>query len=253
MGEFRSYGQGYTGTELFMVAKNEATFNPRFPVVLYTHGYGGSGWSQGIQQFGGEVADALTDIGFLVIGLDVGGQLWGNSTAIALMNIAITWAQTNHGVKSSKAHALGFSMGGLTSINFGNMSPSTCASVSALNPAYDLTTFHNSFGGFYAASIEAAFGGAGSWTATGQNGGYSPLAEAFNNTRFTVPMKIWYNLDDPTVLPSGIEGLKFFLQFYGKSPALVKFRNNGNGGGHTPVSTSPFEVASWIRSNTTLA
>lgn len=247
MGEFRTYGIGYTGAERHMVAYSPDLFNNAFPVVVYCHGSGGDGWSEGIAGFGGEITDALCDAGFLVIGIDAGGpKVWANSTAMSAITAAITFARTNYGVKPTKCHMLGFSMGGLTSLTYANKFPANVQCVGAMNPAVDINYFHAN--GF-SADIDAAWGGSGSWFANAVTGGYSPTQAAIAGTfSSTIPMSVWFNEDDPTVTYSLIMAFKAAL--LGHSYSNVQFRDNGNTGqGHSPFPTSGYEVASWFASH----
>lgn len=240
--EIRTHGFGqYTAGEYHMAAWDADRFNPNLPVVIVCHGHGSFGWYMAIDGYGGALCHAMTEAGFLFMSVDAGGPTeWGNSTALAAVTAAVTYARTTYGVKPTKAHLYGFSMGGMTVLNYAQKFTSNVYSVMAVCPATDLVYFHGVSP--YNLEIEAMYGGAGSWNTNGVVGGYSPLQAATGGTyQSTIPVKIWFAEDDPVAPASTVKA------FRAVAPANVYVKSVGSPGiGHSPENADPSEAVSWL-------
>lgn len=172
--------------------------------VVWSHGGGGGATSIASNPQHGAAVNLLADAGVPVIVGDLGGQWhWGNDTHKTRIQQVWDYLVAQTGCSSAKLLIITRSMGALT-LNWVRDNPSKVAGVVCSLPAVDLQDIHdNDRGGAgYAASIEAAYGGAGPYSTAANS--HNPAAHASDFVG--IPMQLHYSLDDPVCIASIVQG-----------------------------------------------
>lgn len=213
------------------------------PAVICCHGHGGNssmftasgGWPLGLH------AQALAELGYIVMSIDAGGTVpWGNQVAMDAITAAYNWLMAGR-ARGPRIGLMGWSMGGLTVINWSKFNPNLVSQAVAWSPAVDLI-YHAQ--GAWAAEFYAAYGGQPAWLAN--SAPYDPVRSAPDYTNLQVPIDIWHSQDDPTAP-------------YASALAFVTVAANPrikmhpvNGVGHNPFFAVPtntlpplFDAADW--------
>lgn len=222
------------GEQTTICRERKAKLNGTRKLVIMLHGHGGNSiqfQTNGNWSLGQHIA-ALTDKGYVCVGIDAGGPNgWGGATAMAAIDACYTYFITGGRCLGPKVGIQGWSMGGLTGLNWIKRNPAKVAFGGLWAPATDLQ-YHHAQGGATATEIDTAYGGAGSWLAN--SAPYDPLRDFASYSALNVPIRIWHS-DDDTVAP------------YAKTPAFVAAANNPNltlttvtGSGHFPFMSVPY-------------
>jgi hypothetical protein len=174
-------------------------FNGAKMGILYCHGYSGTALEcrDAASQNMWNLLSALVEAGYPVLSCDFGGDIWGNSTAIARVTAAKTYLQGTLGAKAGKIAFVGQSMGHLTTMNWVAQNLASTACVFSSMGVCDL---NNIFGNAsYTASINAAYGGAYSDAAYGAT--YNPNVNTA--TKYAgLPWLSYRGASDTTAPPS---------------------------------------------------
>lgn len=141
--------------------------------VLYCHGYGGDALEcrNAVSQPMWTIVEAIVNAGFPVLSCDFGGNLWGNSTAIARVTTAKAYLQGTMGAKTGKIGFVGQSMGHLTAMNWVAQNLASTACVVSSMGVCDLNDIYGNPS--YTASIDAVYGGA--WSNATYGATYNPI------------------------------------------------------------------------------
>lgn len=144
--------------------------------------------------------DAIAAAGLPVIATDLGGaNAWGNDTQVSRMGSAAFYAQVTMGAKGTgigdaKVVVFAASMGGLAALTWARLNPTLCAAIALVCPVVDLAYEHDQNVNGYAASIEAAYGGAAGYAA--EVAGNNPMANAAAIKATGIPIKMWRASND---------------------------------------------------------
>lgn len=187
----------------------------------------------------GFYANALAREGFRVMSIDDNGTTdWGSQDSTDRINEAITYLQdvAKGGAKSGKVGIMGWSMGGMATLNWldQNIAKHACSWLWA--PASDLEYFHNN--ATYTAEIDAAY------AQEGNRVGNSPIAQAANY-RGAGPIRIVHAVDDTTI---PIQQSRDFVTAVG-DPGVTLFE--APVGNHTAMfgQVTELEVVKFYRDN----
>lgn len=148
---FRKYGTGqystfYTVDIGYMVTpKNYDPATVKF--IIGCHGHGGTGFQYGLPPLDGHV-NALADAGYIVYGIDHARiNSWGDPDAMSAISDAYAYMLTYLGQTGSpKCGMMGWSMGGLTALNWVRKNPTLVAAAWAWNPATDVRYYRDASG-----------------------------------------------------------------------------------------------------------
>lgn len=165
--------------------------------VIYCHG--ANGWATSCRDYTnvGELnlVNAIAEH-FPVLSIDAGGtQAWGNTTAIARVGDAVTYAHGTLGWKSGTVLLVGGSMGALTALNYARANPSKVGAIVGLIPVIDLNDMVTNNRGGLAANIHAAYGG---YVEATHGASHNPATYAAS---FTTPTRLFYASDDTVTVP----------------------------------------------------
>ena len=187
----RGVGQYAAGEgHVFMASRLYKPNGTKRPVV-YCHGRGQS-HLEGLDPTYGPPAQAIAEMGYPVIAIDAGGTTaWGNDTALARINDALTFVRSQFGASSQAPLVMGTSMGGLTAFNYALQYPTSgvLSIIGAINLSY---THDTQPIGLQATEVEAAYGGLAGYQAALPT--HSPIQ--FGKTLRT-KVAIYYSDDDP--------------------------------------------------------
>ncbi|WP_160665322.1 alpha/beta hydrolase [Pseudarthrobacter sp. ATCC 49987] len=144
--------------------------------VLYCHGYGGTAMEcrNSASQNMWTLVEAIARAGFPVLSCDLGGDIWGNPTAVARVTTARAYLQGTLGAKAGKIALLGQSMGHLTAMNWAAANLASTACVVSSMGVCDLAGIQQD--PLFQASINAAYGG------TYSNATHGPASNPAVNT-----------------------------------------------------------------------
>lgn len=168
--------------------------------VIYCHGANGDAASCRDYAAIGELhlVNALAAV-FPVLSVDAGGPTaFGNDTAIARVDDAVTYLQGTRGAKSGTVLLVGASMGGFTVLNYTRAHPSKVGAVVAVNPGIDLNDIVVNNRAGLASAVDAAYG---TYVEATQGATHNPATYA---ATMTVPTRIFYASDDTVVIPSTV-------------------------------------------------
>lgn len=137
---------------------------------------------------------------FPLLSIDAGGpQAWGNPTAVARVDDAVTYLQGTKGAKSGTVLLVGVSMGALTALNYAKANPSKVAAIVGIIPVIDLNDMvTNDRGPGSAALINTAYG---TYSEATHGPAYNPATYAAS---FTTPTRLFYASDDMTCIPAAV-------------------------------------------------
>lgn len=191
-------GTGYSvaaPTESQLLVRHKRTpLNGTAPAIICMHSHGGdvSQYHPGVPT----IADPgwhvwmLAQAGYLVLAVDHGGvATWSNATTMSRVDDAYTYVM-NLGAKSGKVGVMGWSMGGLTALNWIKRNPTKISCAWIWSPVSDLTWARSNV--TWGPEITTAY--------PSGSAGYN-VADEPASWRGIAPMKIAHATDD-TVVPS---------------------------------------------------
>jgi len=201
------YGSGVTQvgeTSYLTTARNEHR-NGTSHGVIVLHGHNGSSLQSTVATSGfGAHVQALADAGIMVLAIDAGGPVaWSSPAAMTAITSAYTWLTGAGGAHSGKVGLFGWSMGGLTALNWLKRNPSLVAGTWLWAPCSDLDWARPTAGytpayatggvnGAWQTEIDAAFG---SYAATA---GYR-VRDEYSTWTGKGPIRIAHANNDTTV------------------------------------------------------
>lgn len=132
--------------------------------VIFCHGHGGTGY-QAVFPPVEQHTTALAAAGYCVYGIDHARiNSWGDPDAMTAIDNAYTYITTTLGITNTKIGLLGWSMGGVTALNWTRRNPSKVSACWVFNPATDLRFFHDA-GGAYTPTYSIGGATQGTYTA----------------------------------------------------------------------------------------
>lgn len=167
---------------------------------------------------------ALADAGMIVMSIDEGGpQGWSGPNVMTAVTNAYNWLVGAGGAAVGKVGIMGWSMGGLTALNWIKRNAAKCGPVWLWTPAADLDFFHATAGytpsystafvgspttspantagnvaaGGFTAEIDTVYGGSANYAT--QSAGYRIRDEYASWKGIGVPIKVCAAPDDQTV------------------------------------------------------
>jgi pimeloyl-ACP methyl ester carboxylesterase len=158
----------YRANERGLIHRHSKVRNGEGPLILCFHGLGADANQFGPVYWNGlwPTISALCEAGYVVVSIDAGASLssWGNADSMTATGLAHDWAQDLTNDWSNKAQAkagdiglLGWSMGGLTALNYNVRNLADVAGTYLFSPITDLNAAHDQAG--WTASIDTAYGG----------------------------------------------------------------------------------------------
>lgn len=198
------YGIGrYRTGERHVVMRSGKHRHGQNPLIIANHGSGADATQFSPEYWNGlwPVIDALLEEGYVVMSIDGGTVLtnWGNADQMTAIDAAKTWAQdlVTAGIdrpraKAGKIGMMGWSMGGLATLNWHVRNPASIAGSYLFAPVSDLDIMQAN--PTYQAAINTAYGGNYAANATL----YDP-ADRMADYNATPPIEILHSDDDPTV------------------------------------------------------
>lgn len=107
----------------------------------------------------GNHARALAQAGYIVLSIDAGGPApWANDVAMTAVTNAHTWLTgVSGGAKTGEVGLVGWSMGGLTALNWAKRNPSLVGAMELFAPATDLDYFYTVPG--FQTNLDIAYSG----------------------------------------------------------------------------------------------
>jgi pimeloyl-ACP methyl ester carboxylesterase len=210
------------------------------PVIISLHGRGGNASQMNADPYTGHFIRPLAEAGYPVLSLDAGGGfVWGNQTTLDAINLGWAYAKSILPCRTDKFILLGFSMGGLTALNYVKNYTSNVLGALTLLPAVDLVAEHDSGNGWIT-EIETAYGGSGSWLANSAN--YDPWRSGASDVALfgsTIPIKMWYASNDTAALTDRQQAL------LARHTAIES--TNLGAVGHTPVTVPALDPLNYVR------
>lgn len=196
--------------------------NCKLPIVV-VHGHGGDATAarQGFQFDAAGAMRALSKAGFAVCSIDAGGVAsWGGPAAQTKIAAAIA-----NPIARSKVGIIGYSMGGVSVLNYLKNNAAKVAACWLWEPCTDLTwAFNNAAAPSWATEINTSYG---SFAATAG----SRIADEYATWRgLGIPIKVVHASDD-TVIPAS-QSAAFIA---GVNDPLVTLRTPAPTGDHTGV------------------
>lgn len=187
--------------EAFLAAypKNYEAGSRRGMVMCHARGESEAPWLEAAN-VGGKYQQLFYSIagaGYPIVSTYMGGNLWGNDTAVAKIDLAKDYLQNTMGAKSGTVMALGTSMGGLSVYNYMRAHLGSIQTVVLVCPVSDLANVMLNQAGF-PAEISAAYSGA-AWPGAGDDDSHSPIR--FVTLLRDTPMQLWIADDDTTADP----------------------------------------------------
>lgn len=174
-------------------------FTERAILTFHGHGADAYTWKQGTMG-APKFATNLAENGWVVVSDDFGGNTpWANDTAMADTDQVYQFATQLTNALAPKCAPIvdlcGWSMGGLTALNWVKRNPTLVHRVILWCPATQITYFHNNNPSGYGAEIEADYGGA-AWATN--IAGHEPAMEPAAY-RGLPPIRIYHGDADTTV------------------------------------------------------
>ena len=191
-----------SGEASLLIYRKDTLFNGTAKGILAFHGHGASAAVFTPEATGntfaiGTHAAALAEAGYIVASIDAGGGVaWGNSAAMTAVTNAYDWLTSTVGAATGKVGLLGWSMGGLTALNWAKSNKPKVATCYLFAPATDLDYFHDN--ATYTAEIDAAYGGNYAINSVG----YNPIDDASTFTNAGIPMRLLHGTADAMVPPA---------------------------------------------------
>lgn len=231
--------------------ENALIIKPKYPPVvaqrgvMFVHGAGSTA-TYCIDTYGRQssLTGAIANAGFTCFSGDIGGtSTWGNSTAMARMTTAYNYLQTQPGVKPGKVALISGSMGGLTSLNWAAANPTLVSAVVSVIPVINPNDIVVNNRGGYAASINAAYGGA--WSEATSGATNNPRTMATNSAKLQgIPMLFFYGTTDTLCMPAQVEG---FAASAGMNVTLVPLATGHEEASYTAVDHP--RVTAFLKTN----
>lgn len=215
MSQYASRGVGYSGTtpteNMLLIREKSAPLDGTRKGILCFHGHGGTcdqfdpnGPSSSLGP--GYHAWQLAEAGFLVGAIDdAGGTAWSDQSAMDRATDGYSWLGSV-GARSGKVGLVGWSMGGLTVLNWIKRNPTLVAGAWLWAPCSDLDWANSTSG--YTPAYGGSVANNGTWS-TEIQADYNPYASASNGFRVRdeyaswqglgVPIKVCHASDDTTV------------------------------------------------------
>lgn len=190
------------GDTLVATAKYGLRKNKSERALETFHGHGADAYTWRPHTMGpGRQTRVLAEYGWVVVSDDFGGTTpWSNDAALADADVVYgfaTGAATQFAPNCMDViDIMGWSMGGLTALNWIRRNASKIHRAVLWAPATQIAYFHGQNSG-YATEIEADYGGAANWQAN--LAGHEPLADAALFRDLGVPIRIYHGDGDPTV------------------------------------------------------
>jgi pimeloyl-ACP methyl ester carboxylesterase len=193
-----SYGLGVyaAGEAHVLVTRKDYKPDGSRPGCVYCHSLGAKAMSALDPTLAQPMAWAIANAGLPLLATDLGGTAtWGNDTAQARASDAKTALQgAVGGAKAGKVAAIGVSMGGLSSLNWIRANPALVSALALVCPVVDLGYEHDNNVNGYAASIEAAYGGAAGYAAA--VAAHDPTQNAAAIAALGIPIQMWRASND---------------------------------------------------------
>lgn len=179
--------------------------NATVPGVVWCHGHTSATYpSTTVQTQGpdaGTIPYALAEK-WPLISADLGGNVWGNDTAIARVGLSKTYLQGTAAyqpqAKAGGVFLVGGSMGAAAALNWARQNLSSVKAIALLIPAVDVDDIHDNNRNGYAAEIETAYTNLAGWDAAVST--HNPVTYAAELTG--IPIKVWYSSSDPICVPA---------------------------------------------------
>jgi hypothetical protein len=228
-------GKYASGEGQLRLSAQGAKFDGSEHGILVMHGHGGDATQfDMLTSYQGAHTEALADAGFIVLSIDAGGPAtWGNNTAMNAALAAYNWLVGAGKAKAGKVGVMGWSMGGLNSLNWIKRNASKVAGAWEWCPATDLDYFHGTAGytpaypkgtntlfGNWAAEIDAAYGGNYAANAVGHK-----IVDEYSAYKLGIPITVAHAVNDNTI-PVGQNQYGFVP---GVADPAVTFRSVSDG------------------------
>lgn len=184
--------------------------SPKFPYapvmkgVSYVHG-AGSNADYCLSPLGNQAARTFTvSSKYPAIAGDNGGQqTWGNDTAITRLGGNLTRLQARADVHDSEYALIGDSMGGIVSLNYAAQATVKPKAMVMVIPVINIEDIRANNRSGYAASINAAYGGAYNESTMGAT--KNPYTMRAAAKLQGIPMLIFYGATDTLCLPTFVQ------------------------------------------------
>lgn len=198
------YSQLYNAPGLEQVTYSRPNEGPptgrRLAILSHGHGAAGELWFTNTML--SRLVAMLHERGFCVLAADMGGPaVWGNDTARGALANWWAYAKALLGVKTDKLVGIGWSMGNIAQATWAADNPSQVAALVGLTPVANLKDIRDANRNGYAASINAAYGGAAAFDAARAT--RDPAARAPELAG--LPMKVYRASDDPICTPATVD------------------------------------------------
>lgn len=170
--------------------------------IVYCHGFGGTELEAHTPDLPtramADFIDTIVGAGYPVLSCYLGGNLWGNPTAVSRVDSAVAYLATM-GARSDRVGFVGQSMGHLSAMNWVAASSSNRAKTRFVLSSMGVCDLNNIHGNpSYGASIDAAYGGAYS----NSNQGVASNPSLNSVTKFpALPWLGFYGTSDTTCPP----------------------------------------------------
>lgn len=187
--------------------------------VLYVHGASSNSPDADVQAYDVDssagvprIVAALVEAGFPVLSPSLGGDLWGNDTALALVGKAVALLQGTAvrpyqlppvAARPGKLVVMGVSMGGACAMAWARANSAKVAALVLVVPVSDFGDMVTQNRGGYAGLINAAYSGGYSDAAYGPT--HSPVQ--FAGQLAGIPSQVWYGTADTIVVPATVQAL----------------------------------------------
>lgn len=206
-------------------------------LVLFAHGYNGSAAGAPYETFFRVPADVL---GLPCLAVDAGGlATWGNDAAVNAIAAAWSWAKTNLDIKTDKFVLTGGSMGFATAFNYASRNPTQVKALVGAIPVTSLLDIHDNNIAGYAASIEAAHGGATAWNAAKAT--RDPTTAAASVA--AIPQRLYNAVADPVCRPTAIDA---YVTAVGVNASKITHDPQGVNSGHATNNLDVADLAAFL-------
>jgi len=205
MSQYSSRGIGYSVTAptetMMLIREKLSPTDGTYHGILCFHGHAGD--SSQFEPFGQSTITApgyhtwqLAEAGYLMGSIDAGGgTAWSNSAAMDRATDGYNWLTGTAGAKTGKIGLMGWSMGGMTALNWAKRNPTLVAGVLLWAPATDLDYFHSTSG--YTPAYGSALPNNAGWTSEIDASYGSPYATTSTGYRIRDEYSSWAGLGIP--------------------------------------------------------
>lgn len=225
------------------------TFDRSKKGIIALHGHGGSA----LQYIGGGAIRkhpaALAKAGYVVLAVDLGSTSWSSDAALAAVTDAHTWLANK--VADGKIGIMGYSMGGLTSLNWIKQNSEKVAAVWLWNPLLDLDWAHSTVGyvppeggsvanvSGWVTEIDAAYSGNFATNSVGHKVMNEPITY-----RLGIPIKVCSAVDDTTI---PISHGRYFVGQVNDPLVTQRLPEPTGGHGNTSINVPTQEVVDFYK------